>query len=66
MSKHRRKKKKEREKRVKVKLAKRKVSIRHDAKMERETQRFRWEYRERIEPIRNPDKKKNKKDQVQT
>ena len=66
MSKHRRKKKKEREKEVRLRLARRRESIRYDAKLEKETDKMAWDMRERIEPIRNPDKKKNKNDQVQT
>ena len=51
-------KKKDREKRVKLKLARRRESIRYDAKMEKEAKAMEWEHREEIEPIRNPNKKK--------
>jgi len=51
-------KKKDREKKVKLKLARRRESIRYDAKMEKEARAMDWEHREVIEPIRKTDKEK--------
>ena len=60
------KKKKDREKRVKVKMVKRKANIRYEAKMEKEAKAIDWSHREKLEPIRNPDKEKNKKTKDRT
>ena len=49
-------KKRDREKRVKLKLARRRASLRYDAKIEKEAKAMDWEHREKIEPIRNPNK----------
>ena len=63
MSNHKRilKKKKNREHKVKLKLARRKASIQHDAKMEKEAKEMDWAHREEIEPIKNPPDHKRRK-----
>ncbi len=50
-------KKQARKKRVKIKVLKRREEIRKAARLDKETDRIAWENRERLTPIRNPDKK---------
>ncbi len=59
MSKQRKKlqKKKSRERKAKSKVLSRRKVIRDTARLEKEADRIAWENRERLTPIRNPDKK---------
>jgi len=45
-------KKKKREKEAHQRVLKRREKIREEAKLERELERLKWEYRDRITPIR--------------
>ena len=58
MSKERKKlqKKKAREKKSKRKVLQRRADIREQARLEKEAERIAWENRDRLEPIRNPNK----------
>ena len=51
------KKKKARERRAKSKVLSRRKIIRDTARLEKEADRIAWENRDRLTPIRNPDKK---------
>ena len=56
MTKKREQKKNSRKKRVKIKVSKRRENIRQMARLEKESDRIAWENRDRLTPIRNPNK----------